>query len=122
MLIFPPPPHHRRKGRKRRTAAVAPPPPVVPALVVSTTFGPNGTGGYATLTFDQPVPLAAGSPTPDGAITFSAGYLANSVSQVDDHTLRFELTTGMYGGAPWNVNGQPAWIDAPVAWPQAGTF
>lgn len=67
-------------------------------------------------------PPACPSPTPDGSITFGASYIPTLTSQADAYTLRFELSTGMYFGAPWNINSQPAWIDAPVAWPGSGTL
>jgi hypothetical protein len=95
------------------------PPP--PAVVVASAYGVGGTGGWATLTFDRPVTLAPGA-VPDDAITFSAGYVASSVSQQDATTLYFELATAVYTGAPWSVNRQPDWVSSPVAWPQSGNF
>jgi hypothetical protein len=108
---------------KARAAAApdAPPPQPVPAVVVSANHGPLGMGGWATLVFDRPVTLAAGA-VPDDAITFSASYVATSVSQPDAYTLYFELLTAVYTGAPWGVNRQPAWVSSPVAWPQSGNF
>lgn len=111
----------RKPIRYKSRAGVAPASPRPPAVVVSTSYGSSGMGGWAQLTFDQPVPLSAGA-TPDDAITFSAGYVATAVSQVDAVTLRFELSTGVYSGAPWNVNRQPAWVTAPLANPASGTF
>lgn len=117
MLIIPP--AKRRHRRPPPSAAAAPPPP--PAVVVSTGYGSLGTGGYATLAFDRPVTLAPGA-VPDDAVTFIAGYLATAVSQADDSTLYFVLTTGAYAGAAWGVNRQPAWVTTAVASPQNGTF
>lgn len=121
MLIIPPPPFRKRDDRRRRVISGQPTPPPPPALVVSTSYGSLGMGGYATLTFDRPVTLAPGA-VPDDAITFSAGYVATSVSQQDAVTLYFVLATGVYSGAPWNVNRQPAWVTSPVASPQSGSF
>lgn len=96
------------------------PPP--PANVVSSSYGSMGMGGWATLTFDQPVILTSPSPTPDDAITFVANYVPTAISADSLYTLRFALAIAPYSGASWSVNRQPAWVSTLVSNPATGNF
>lgn len=108
----------RWSQQSRRGGGGGAPTAITPNIVNLLDVHGDGTGWV--LTFDGPISCNVGLgdtefEASDATTSTCAGAAGNQCSISDDSSL------GYIAGFPWQLTGQPNWLNTPVVFPAAGT-